>query len=122
MGKAIANPKSGLYWTDRKRLTDLDFADEIAVFGKTCQKLQEMAARLEEIAAKLALWINIKKTEVMRIETVSSEQIKIQNTPIEEFNQFVYVGCITLNEGNTELDVNCRVGKTTAIFQRMRHV
>ena len=46
-------------------VTDLDFADDIALLSSEIEQAQELISRLETEAKKVGLHLNAKKTEVM---------------------------------------------------------
>ena len=66
------------------KLEDLDFADDIALISANQQQMQEKTAKLNEIALKVGLRINQKKTKVLRLHSKNSKPIEIQGNQIEE--------------------------------------
>ena len=56
---------NGLEWVDGKRLTDLDFADDIALLDSTWTGMLELTRRVEAEAEAVGLRINADKTKVM---------------------------------------------------------
>lgn len=72
--KAIAGREEGLGFTLKPRrssrhpavmLTDLDYADDIALISRQVEQAQELLSRVEEKCAKVGLGLNAKKTEVI---------------------------------------------------------
>jgi len=41
---------------------------------------------------------------------------------IEQVHKFTYLGSIFTDDGDLSTDVNCRLGKAAAVFQRMRSI
>ena len=124
MKNAMDTPNIGISWKQGTRLTDLDFTDDVALLAKTNEQLQDMITNLETEAAKVGLRISHSKTKVMRAGTTQSHiNIQIVNTAIERVQQFPYHGSIlSCENGGTEADVNSRVGKASAVFQKMRAI
>jgi len=44
---------AGVCWKDGECLTDLDFADDIALFGESCDDLQNLATEVEMEACSI---------------------------------------------------------------------
>ena len=69
---AFHNPKLGFEVQPRKssrhpaiHVTDLDFADDLAVVSEDAQHAQDLLRALEDAAAEVGLLINCKKTKVL---------------------------------------------------------
>ena len=69
---AFHNPKLGFEVQPRKssrhpaiHVTDLDFADDLAVVSEDVQHAQDLLRALEDAAAEVGLLINCKKTKVL---------------------------------------------------------
>ena len=56
---------TGIRWTLRTKLKDLEFADNIALPSHTRAHKQQKSLRLNEIASSIGLKINVGKTKVM---------------------------------------------------------
>ena len=56
----------GIPWTDQTRLTDLDFADDIALLANSIPALQALTTSLEDTASKVGLRISIDKLKTMQ--------------------------------------------------------
>ena len=123
MREAMNDPDLGIKWNNKSCLTDLDFADDIALLANTKESLQKMTTKLEVAASHVGLRINSEKTKVMQLGNANtSTEITVGCQPIEEVKQFTYLGSVLSNDGNTEAHVNCRIGKASAVFQRLRQV
>ena len=123
MREAMNDPDLGIKWNNKFCLTDLDFADDIALLANTKECLQKMTTKLEAAASNVGLRINSEKTKLMQLGNANrSTGITVGWQSIEAVKQFTYLGSVLSNDGNTEADVNCRIGKTSAVFQRLRQV
>ena len=74
MRRTMDKSKYGIVWQKRNRLTDLDFADDIAIVAVEENVCQEMTTKLEEQSAQVGLNTNREKTKAMGITQCSSPQ------------------------------------------------
>nr|XP_034322453.1 uncharacterized protein LOC117688477 [Crassostrea gigas] len=56
---------------EKTQLDDLDFADDLSLFSHNHNKMQDKTARLETTSARIGLKINLKNTELMKINTTA---------------------------------------------------
>jgi len=68
----------------KERLEDLDDADDICLLAQRFCDVEEKLERLTEKAKSAALYININKTKVMRVNTPNTQKFRLENTGIEE--------------------------------------
>ena len=100
----------GVKWTSGKRLTYLDFADDIAPQAENEDDLQQLTSRLEEATSKVGLIISSEKTKVMYVSATNS------TTPTKDGTQPIK------KVEHTESDVNHRIGKAASVFRRMTNI
>ena len=88
MRQAIGEDQNNLGFTIEERksrrfpavkITDLDFADDIALLSDEIQQAQELLTRIETSAAKVGLHMNVKKTKVMPFNQTEEVQLKTRN-------------------------------------------
>lgn len=96
-----------------KHLTDLDFADDIALLADCLENAQHMLTSLQEAAALVGLHLNEGKTEY--ITNCSGNTIKAQNgSDIKQVEDFKYLGAWVMDSGKeftTRKDGACMVLK-----------
>ena len=113
----------GIDWAPMHRLADLDFADDIALLGKSQPALRNLTAAIETQAAKVGLRISESKTKVIRFGYSSTPApITINGRNIEEVTEFTYLGSTISATGDSTRDTMCRIGKALAVFQRLRPI
>ncbi|KAK1785456.1 hypothetical protein P4O66_018823 [Electrophorus voltai] len=123
MKKAMMSPVTGIPWTNGSHLTDLDLADDIALLVNTKPALQSMTTCLQGEAEKVGLRINTDKTKVMRVNRQTKVQITIAQQTVEDIDKFTYLSSIVSNnDGGSEADVRCSIGKAAGVFQRLRRI
>ena len=78
-----------------KRLTDLDFADDIVILASTIPKAQKLINNLEKAALKVGLKINQSKTEYILVGDwgkKAQRNIKITAGPLKRVEDYKYLG------------------------------
>jgi hypothetical protein len=55
----------------------------------------------------------------MRVNTFNTQKFRIENTEIEEFEYFVYLGSVVSENGGTEEDVASRIKKANGVFVQL---
>ncbi|CAI9727452.1 Hypothetical predicted protein [Octopus vulgaris] len=85
-----------------------------------------MTERLEREAAMTGLCISAKKTEIMAIGYIDGNNYRvlfiIGQHQLDEVHGFTYMGSDVVNNGDSERDVACRIGKASAVFQRRKPI
>jgi len=123
MRRTMDKSKYGIVWQKRNRLTDLDFADDIAIVAEEENVCQEMTTKLEEQSAQVGLNISREKTKAMGITQHSSPQpIAVAQGNIEYVKRFTYLRSVISSDGDVEADINTRLAKAAAVFRRLDHV
>ena len=74
MRRTMDKSEYGIVWQKQNRLTDLDFADDIAMVVEKENVCQEMTTKLEEQSAQVGLNISREKMKTMVITQCSSPQ------------------------------------------------
>ena len=74
-------------------ITDLDFADDIALVTEELEHAQDYLYHVEENAAKIGLHLNSDKTEFMSLNQVQDAVLKTANNEyIKKVGNFRYLG------------------------------
>ena len=85
MRKALLGREDKLDFQLRKRktrrvppitITDMDFADDIALVSEDIKEAQEMLTQVEKSAKRVGLSMNIGKTKYMSYNTIQQFEIK----------------------------------------------
>ena len=80
-------------WRKPIAITDLDFADDIALLSEEIQKAQELLTRVENEAAKIGLRLNDEKTEAMVYNIPTPSPLKTTGgNAIKIVENFKYLG------------------------------
>jgi hypothetical protein len=81
-------------------LTDLDFADDIVLFGSTIHNAQKLLTNLEKMALTVGLRINLSKTEYILVGewgNCKQRDIKIKSGILKRVVDYKYLGSWLLN-------------------------
>jgi len=82
MRKALNHPEFGIPW-DRGNLTDLDFADDVALLSHSATTLLQMTDSLKTSAEMVGLRIRSDKTKVSTVSATGT-QYQLVNKPWRE--------------------------------------
>ena len=110
MRKTMDQPRFGIGWKNGKRLTDLDFADNIALVAEHAHACQQMTTNLAEHSVKFGLHISLEKTKIIHANQATRPQpIYLGQTEQECVDQFTYLGSVISKDGDVEKEVNTRL-------------
>ena len=112
----------GIQWTFQKHLEDLDFADDIALLSHRSIDLEAKTSALDQQGNKIGLRINQGKTKTMRMNVTNPSKFKIKEEELEDVTSFTYLGSIISNDGGTDKDIKCRIGKAAAVFKSLKPI
>ena len=92
----------------KQTITDLGFADDLALLSDTMEQAQEILLALETHAAKVGLHINSKKTQYMSFNQTSSEPLcTTAGNKLQKVQDFKYLGAWM---ASTSQDMHVRKG------------
>ena len=90
MRQAGDDSNCGVDWIDNKRLTDLDFADDIALLDSTWKGMAELTKNIEKEAGMVGLRINADKTKLMEVGKLEASQNILVGGKQVEVHDFCY--------------------------------
>ena len=114
--------RRGIQWTFTTSLEDLDFADDLALLSHRMQDMRDKTQALKVQSAEVGLKINATKTKLMRIGTKRDNGVSVLGVPIEEVDEFIYLGSIVSKKGRTDEDIQARIGKARQAFAMLRPI
>jgi hypothetical protein len=87
-------------------VTDLDFADDIALLSDTAAQAQQLLRNVENAALRVGLHMNAKKTQFMVYNQPTDVEIQtVDGSLLQEVKDFKYLGSWV---GSTEQDIKVR--------------
>ena len=100
-------------------LTDLDFADDIVLFGSTIHNAQKLLTNLEKMALTVGLRINLSKTEYILVgewDNRKQRDIKIKSGILKRVDDYKYLGSWLLNSLTSKFFLRFRSFTWLSIF------
>ena len=114
--------KTGIQWTLWTQLEDLDFADDLALLSHTHKQMKAKTDELVRVSQTLGLKVHPDKSQILKINCSSKEDIEVSGTCLQNVDTFTYLGSIIDKQGGTEADVKSRIGKARKAFAQLRNV
>ena len=115
-GFTLEKAKSRIYPT--KKITDADYADDLALFSDKIDNAERLLHAVEEAAPWIGLYVNAKKTEYVCYNQ-TGEIKDLKGTTLKEVEHFTYLGS---NISSTEMDVMIRIAKAWSALNRLRTI
>ncbi|GFR93951.1 endonuclease-reverse transcriptase [Elysia marginata] len=116
--KAELKVKHGLN-IDGETLTNLRFADDVALVTEDTKSMEEQLSNLNKISLDSGLKMHKGKTKYM-INFESHENIQIDKEKIEEVPNYKYLGQTTYLKETTKEEVTCRIRAGWNCFGKKR--
>ena len=98
-----------------KTITDVDYADDIAILANTPNQAETLLYSLERAAAGIGLHVNVHKTEYMCYNQ-TGDITTLDGTPLKLVDNFIYIGS---NVSSTEKDIDTRLTKAWTAIDRL---
>ena len=101
-------------------VTDLDFADDIALLSYDVEQAQSLLGAVEKECERIGLFLNDKKTKVLTCNTTLTKSLTTGNEKaLEEVNDYRYLGSWI---NSTEHDIKVRKALAWRARNSMRKV
>jgi len=120
--KTAFNRPRGIWWEMIQRLEDLDFADDICMLSHRLQDANNQMEQLNTTAQRVGLKIHPGKTKVMRINAIQQGEVRLDQSYIEEIEEFTYLGSVMNKTGGTDEDIAARRKKAQQAFAMLTPV
>lgn len=106
-----------------EKLSNLRFADDVAIFAPSCGELKNMLRELLLEAKKVGLEMNVAKTKFMTNQQTNIEHIDLLGQQVERVDSYVYLGQeVKMGKGNQELEIDRRIRLGWAAYGKMRYI
>ncbi|KAI8512606.1 hypothetical protein Bbelb_092450 [Branchiostoma belcheri] len=106
----------GVNWVPETKFADLDFADDIAENARDLQPLVTNIVRLQTAVGSAsgpkAINMLIGTHAPLRSVTIDENKLKVAEN-------FTYLGSSTKNKGQMDNELDCRLGKASAAFNKL---
>ena len=101
------------------KVTDLDFADDIALISNLIDESQRLLNDVETAASKVGLHLNAKKTEVMIFNQPNMDILSQSGEKIKIVNDFKYLGSYV---DDPEKDIKCRKAQAWSACNKLSKI
>jgi hypothetical protein len=99
-------------------INDLRFADDIALLAKQANGLQESLTKVVQVSREMGMSLNVLKTETKFLGRGNIKfQLEADGHQLEQAESFVYLGGTISTNGESEKDVDRRIGLARGILQ-----
>ena len=105
-----------LVGADGFRVSDLDYADDIALLAETESDMQQMIDSLKLQCDRIGLKINTGKTKVMSCCTNAAPAISVDGSVLINVDSFCYLGSIVTGSGSSQGDISNRIAAAASAF------
>lgn len=105
---------------DGKKLSNLRFADDIALISNSNIELQEMVDELNAVGRSIGLTMNRSKTEVMRNRWADTTPITVEGTPLPDTDRYIYLGRLISMDNNLKAEISRRRSSAWAALANIR--
>jgi len=110
-------------WINGMRMTDLRFADDIAVLAENVTDLQEAVDRISTASMRMGMRINTSKTETQFLGKGDKRfDIQVNGQCLHQTERFIYLGGTISSKEGSEADVSRRIGIARGIFHALSKV
>ena len=103
---------------------EIQYADDNAVFAQSKEDLQTILNTFAKAYRQLGLLLNSKKTKVLYQPppngTSTPPAITVNETPVENVEEFPHLGSLLSTKANIDAEVNHRISCASAAFGKLR--
>ena len=104
-------------------LSELRYADDTVLLSTTPEGLERLILSVKENSENQNLFLNTKKTNIMKTDKSSQyPDIKINDESIEVVNEFQYLGTLLSHNGNILREVKRRCSMVIQKLKKMKKV
>ena len=107
-----------------RNISNLRYVDDTVLVADSKEKLQELVNEAKIESEKFGLGMNTKKTKTMVVskETGITADIKVENEPLEQVENFKYLGQNITPDGKNELEIKTKLAIAKSRFTQMYKV
>ena len=106
-----------------QKYPELRYADDTVLLSTTPEGLEKMIRAVKTHSENQNLFLNAKKTKIMRTDkTTRATNIIIGNDVIEEVPDFDYLGSLITNNGDGIKEIKRRLGMATKKLTKMKRL
>ena len=112
-------PGDGVLVDDTLRVSDLDFADDLAAFEDTVAAAEATLQRINDAGELYGLKINVAKTKVVAFGFPDPVVINLNGTAVEQVPEFKYLGSVVSEGGGCVAEIVPRIARAAGVFGQL---
>ena len=119
IGRKLVGDRTAKSRLQEIRMTESQFADDVAVYAATREALEQVAAAFVNTAANWGLTVSLEKTKLLTL----GKQLKPEdNLPVQLDGGeiFTYLGSSITRDGEVRGEVSMRLGRASKAFACLR--
>ncbi|BHF61543.1 hypothetical protein SprV_0100451800 [Sparganum proliferum] len=112
----------GVEFAPGHRLTELDYADDVALLASSFGDLQSMVSRVNEVAISVGLSINAGKAKVFSscIHDQEKAPLEVDVCQLEDVDSFKYLRARRMPNGQSKADIVSRIDAARWVLSNLR--
>ncbi|TNN07625.1 Retrovirus-related Pol polyprotein from type-2 retrotransposable element R2DM, partial [Schistosoma japonicum] len=104
-------------------LTDLEYADDIVLFGEDADKMQSLLTTLSNNASMFGMRFSPLKCKMLLQDWVASApELVIGSEVVQRVDHFTYLGSLISADGLVTDEISARIQKARLAFAKLRHL
>ena len=107
---------------DGEYLSQLIFADDIAVIANSTFNLQEMLQDIHDISKPVGLKVHLEKTKVMCNKHVNKNDVIVDGKKIEEVNEYICLEQMVTKDQDQVQEMKRRIGQGWNTFCNLNNI
>lgn len=120
--EATSCRQAGISWRLTDKLTELAYADDVALLAVRRDDMQNKVSSLSEEAIKVGLKINIAKSKCMSINPTANTNICLNGQDLQNVDEFEYLGSKVTTDGGARCDIESRIRKARNAFAMLNNI
>ena len=123
LSRAFASGEAGIDFLPGTRIRDLDYADDIVIFGDNPRILQATLDKLTFEFQKYSLQFAPAKCKVLIQDWHTAvPELSIGGQPLDIVDSFTYLGSVITATGEISSEISARICKARTSFVNLRHL
>jgi hypothetical protein len=112
----------GVHISPQHNITDLDYADDIAIFSEDYSEMQRILDKVDAVSRSVGLRINASKTKLFSFGFSPTDilPISLHGASVEEVSHFKYLGSTFLPNGQCRNEITARIDAARKAFFLLR--
>ncbi|VDO61486.1 unnamed protein product [Schistosoma margrebowiei] len=104
-------------------LIDLEYADDIVLFGENADKMQSLLVAPSNNARMFGMRFSPPKCKLLPLDwSASTPELRIGSEVVERVDNFTYLGSLISPNGSVSDEISAQIRKARLAFANLRHL